>query len=218
MPNVGARCISDKGSEFGVVPCSPCPEPLRFVVLVCGGRDYTNDTAIFEELDKLHAGRPITQIVHGGATGTDSIAGQWAAARGVPALTFKPYWSQGLGAGHIRNARMLREAQPDLVVAFPGGKGTKGMKELTRAAGVPLLEGAPKHHADNQTPPRPRAATAKALAVLVAAFVVVGAPNEAAAKRDPVQSFMTKNAGKGYSSTSRYRGAYRGGNGQWRSR
>jgi hypothetical protein len=34
---------------------------------------------------------------------------------------------------------MLKEGHPDLVVAFPGGKGTAGMIALARAAGIPVF-------------------------------------------------------------------------------
>ena len=37
---------------------------------------------------------------------------------------------------------MLREGRPDLVVAFPGGKGTAHMVGLARRAGVAVLEAA----------------------------------------------------------------------------
>jgi hypothetical protein len=47
--------------------------------------------------------------------------------------------SMPIGAGPIRNQRMLVEGKPDLVVAFPGGKGTAGMVTLARNAGVDVI-------------------------------------------------------------------------------
>jgi hypothetical protein len=35
---------------------------------------------------------------------------------------------------------MLNEGRPDLVVAFPGGKGTAGMMALARKADVPVIK------------------------------------------------------------------------------
>jgi UDP-N-acetylmuramoylalanine-D-glutamate ligase len=35
---------------------------------------------------------------------------------------------------------MLRDGRPELVVAFPGGKGTAHMVKLARAAGVPVRQ------------------------------------------------------------------------------
>lgn len=41
-------------------------------------------------------------------------------------------------AGSIRNGWMLKWAQPELVIAFPGGIGTANMKEQAYQAGVPV--------------------------------------------------------------------------------
>jgi hypothetical protein len=46
----------------------------------------------------------------------------------------------GRKAGPIRNERMLTEGKPDLVVAFPGGRGTAHMTRLAREAGVEVVE------------------------------------------------------------------------------
>jgi predicted Rossmann-fold nucleotide-binding protein len=40
----------------------------------------------------------------------------------------------------VRNRQMLTEGRPDLVVAFPGGKGTANMVALARKAGVEIVE------------------------------------------------------------------------------
>lgn len=42
--------------------------------------------------------------------------------------------------GPLRNQRMLEEGKPDLVVAFPGGGGTKDMVRRAAKAGVPIHE------------------------------------------------------------------------------
>ena len=39
----------------------------------------------------------------------------------------------------MRNARMLAEGKPDLVVAFPGGRGTADMVAQARKAGVRVV-------------------------------------------------------------------------------
>lgn len=46
--------------------------------------------------------------------------------------------TNGKAAGPIRNQRMLDEGKPDLVVAFPGGRGTADMVRRAKAAGVPV--------------------------------------------------------------------------------
>jgi len=70
-----------------------------------------------------------------------SLAAAWALSRGIPAIAFPADWNKdGKAAGFVRNARMLRDGRPELVVAFPGGKGTAHMVKLARDAGVAVLE------------------------------------------------------------------------------
>lgn len=110
-------------------------------VLVCGGRDYADARALAEVLDAIGRETPITRLIHGAARGADSLAAAWAKSRGIPASAFPADWkTDGRAAGFVRNARMLREGRPEVVVAFPGGKGTAHMVNLARAAGVPVRE------------------------------------------------------------------------------
>lgn len=110
-------------------------------VLVCGGRDYRNHAYVFGVLDEMHAATPITCIIQGGARGADLHAYLWARERQIPNEQYDADWeSDGLAAGPIRNARMLRDGKPDLVVAFPGGRGTADMVRQARAAGVSVRE------------------------------------------------------------------------------
>ncbi len=112
-------------------------------ILVCGGRDYADIPALDTALDAIHAQRPVTRLIHGAARGADSLAAAWARSRGIPTLPFPADWNKhGKAAGFLRNATMLREGCPDLVVAFPGGKGTAHMVKLARNAGVTVLEAA----------------------------------------------------------------------------
>ena len=109
-------------------------------VLVCGGRDFDDRAALDAALDRLHAQQRFTLVIAGGARGADTMAEQWARDRGIRTRIFKARWSiYGRAAGPIRNARMLRKGRPDLVVAFPGGKGTAGMVALAREAGVEVV-------------------------------------------------------------------------------
>ena len=110
-------------------------------VLVCGGRDYADRDHLNAELDRLHAERTFTLVIAGGARGADTLAAEWAASRGVPCDVYMADW-EGLGrkAGPIRNGRMLAEGKPDLVVGFPGGRGTAHMCRIAREAGVEVIE------------------------------------------------------------------------------
>ena len=58
-------------------------------------------------------------------------------AQGRPARTlWAPAGRIGKKAGPLRNQRMLDEGKPDLVVAFPGGGGTKDTVRRAVQAGV----------------------------------------------------------------------------------
>lgn len=109
-------------------------------VLVCGGRGAP-PRDLSAVLDAFHEANCITCIIHGGAPGVDTAAGKWAQLRGIPYELFPAEWGRhGHRAGMIRNARMLAEGKPEVVLAAPGGHGTAGMVKLARAAGVLVLE------------------------------------------------------------------------------
>lgn len=113
-------------------------------VIVCGGRTYNDRARLFAVLDKLHAEAGIDVIIEGGAKGADQLAAIWSDKPGVGLERFEADWeNQGSFAGPARNRRMLREGNPDLVVAFPGGRGTADMVKQARKAGVKVVEIAP---------------------------------------------------------------------------
>ena len=109
-------------------------------VLVCGGRDFNDQPFLYGVLDSFGFG-PITTIIHGAARGADSMAGKWARDRKIPELVFPADWNlYGKQAGPIRNQQMLDQGQPDIVVAFPGGRGTAHMISIASKAGVIVYE------------------------------------------------------------------------------
>lgn len=107
-------------------------------VLVCGGRDYDNRERLFAELDRLHAQHKFSVVIHGAAPGADTLADEWAKARGIPPDPYPANWDKyGNAAGGIRNSKMLRLAKPEMVVAFPtGGPGTADMMRKAKAVGI----------------------------------------------------------------------------------
>lgn len=109
-------------------------------VIVCGGRDFDNVSAVRHALTAAHAKRPITLLIEGGANGADKLAREWAKAEGVPCETVHADWKRyGPAAGPLRNSKML-EYKPDAVIAFPGGRGTADMVRIARQAGVKVWE------------------------------------------------------------------------------
>ncbi len=111
-------------------------------VLVCGGRNYRDRDHVWNTLTRLDAERgPFSVLIHGAATGADEEAMGWA--RAMPGRKHAPFaadWHQhGRSAGPIRNARMIREGRPDLVIAFPGGFGTADMVRRAELAGIEVI-------------------------------------------------------------------------------
>jgi hypothetical protein len=90
-------------------------------------------------LKSLAALKP-TAVAHGGADGADTLANAAALMLSVPVTEYPADWkSYGPSGGPIRNARMLGEFMPDVVLAFPGGAGTADMVKRARAAGVRVV-------------------------------------------------------------------------------
>jgi hypothetical protein len=110
-------------------------------VLVCGGRDYQNKSRVDQVLQQVGAEQPITTIIHGAARGADQLGEAWGLRRGIRLEAYPADWSRfGLSAGPRRNQEMLTKGQPDLVVAFPGGRGTADMVRRSRRAGIRVIE------------------------------------------------------------------------------
>lgn len=105
-------------------------------VLVCGGRAFHGPLLVKRVLDSLQP----RLIIHGGARGADTLAGEYAEKTGTPCMAFPAPWSsKGRAAGPIRNAWMLEFGRPDLVVAFPGGRGTEDMVTKAERAGIRVM-------------------------------------------------------------------------------
>ncbi len=80
-------------------------------------------------------------IISGKAKGVDSVAIDWAVTNWCPFVEYPADWAKfGRAAGHKRNRQMLEEGKPDIVIAFPGGRGTKNMTEIAKKAGIKVIE------------------------------------------------------------------------------
>lgn len=113
-------------------------------LLVCGGRSYSDSLRLFAVLDQLEIERgPIDTVIHGNAKGADLLADTWARTKApnvTAILGYQAEWKHdGKSAGPIRNQRMLDDGKPDLVVAFPGGKGTADMVAKAERSGVEIV-------------------------------------------------------------------------------
>jgi hypothetical protein len=109
-------------------------------ILVCGGRDFKDRNLVYQALIDYMLEENIT-IIHGAASSADSLANTWATAFNHKVESYPADWNKyGKRAGYIRNTQMLNEGKPDLVIAFPGGKGTQMMINLAEAAKVPVIK------------------------------------------------------------------------------
>lgn len=122
-------------------------------ILVCGGRDYNNKEKVFEVLDKLAEKHSKLysatenwlpsdiRIITGGAKGADDLAAAWAMVNFTDYKEYKADWNKyHKAAGPIRNQQMLDKENPDLVVAFPGGKGTADMIKRAEWEGIKVIK------------------------------------------------------------------------------
>jgi hypothetical protein len=133
------------------LPASPAagggaaaPPPLLppgFVLVVAGGRQFRGLWAIAALRQALGALPRPSVVFHGGCSGADVSAGSWAFTAGLPVVPFPAPWSTfGRAAGPMRNQHMLAVALARgvgvLLVAFPGGPGTRNVVSLAHAMGI----------------------------------------------------------------------------------
>jgi hypothetical protein len=128
-------------------------------VLVTGGRDYgakREDRELLGNMIDRHLYYGGT-LIHGACpTGADALADQWISQSNIRSSRvaierFTADWERdGKAAGPIRNSRMLAEGKPDIVLAFPGGRGTADMVRKAKAAGVMVLEVTPARAASER--------------------------------------------------------------------
>jgi YspA, cpYpsA-related SLOG family len=110
-------------------------------IIVCGGRDYHNQSHFFDWLDKFHAKFTIVELIEGGAKGADRLARDWGQKNKITVIEVQALWEKfGTRAGPIRNQIMI-DYKPDAVVAFPGGKGTNNMASIAKRDGIKVYDG-----------------------------------------------------------------------------
>jgi hypothetical protein len=112
-------------------------------LLICGDRNWTDRRSIESYLSGYSP--ELTTVIHGGASGADSIAGEIAENLSMGVEVFPADWHRyGRAAGPIRNRQML-DAHVDLVVWFhldiESSKGTKNMVAQARQTGIQTIDG-----------------------------------------------------------------------------
>jgi hypothetical protein len=104
-------------------------------VLVTGGRDNYDFILIYRTVrDNLEAS---DVLVHGAASGADSLAAQSSKYLGLPTEAHPADWKLlGKTAGGVRNQEML-DLGVDFALVFSGGRGTADMVRRLVKAGIP---------------------------------------------------------------------------------
>lgn len=112
----------------------------RLRVLVCGGRSYTDTETVNKVMDRFHAIFGDMEIACGKARGADTLAERWALKHNIKCSLYPADWKKhGLNAGPLRNQEMLDKFEPDYVIAFPGGSGTRDMCRRANRAGIKVV-------------------------------------------------------------------------------
>lgn len=117
---------------------------MTFHCLIVGSRGYTDYASFKSKCDALLAGKTDIEIVSGGASGTDAMAGRYAHEHGYSLQVFPAEWSRyGKRAGYVRNREMhsyIFTHADRGVIAFWGGasKGTGHSFALAKEFDNPL--------------------------------------------------------------------------------
>lgn len=111
----------------------------QVMVLVTGGRDFNNRDFVLRMLDAQHRLHHFTHLMHGGSRGVDKTAGAWAHSVGVQEVCCYANWTMWPASGGIRRNMAMVALRPDLVIAFPGGRGTADCTAKARAAGLKIV-------------------------------------------------------------------------------
>lgn len=99
-------------------------------ILICGSRNWMNYNKIFDIVKSLNP----SVVIEGEAPGADTIARQVAEKLNVEVLKFPANWQKyKKAAGPIRNAQMLKEGDPDVVIACHNDlKNSRGTKDMVK--------------------------------------------------------------------------------------
>lgn len=96
--------------------------------IIAGSRDFIPAKSDYNLVKHLVKENNITQIVSGGAKGTDAFGEEMAELLDIKLKIFSANWDKyGNKAGPLRNREMADYA--DCVILFKGGEGTNSMRK-----------------------------------------------------------------------------------------
>lgn len=110
-------------------------------LIIAGGRHLDDVTLIRTALARAHAIGPVTVIIHGGSGFLGIAAEDWAREQRLHVVRYPANWREfGKRAEAIRNAFMLEDSRPDMVLALPGGNDTADLVAGAFRACVPVID------------------------------------------------------------------------------
>ncbi len=132
-------------------------------LLLAGGRHLDDVEVIRRALDRAHALGPVEVLIHGGAGALGVVAEDWARDHRLHVIRYPANWrALGKRAEAVRDAFMLTDSRPDLLLALPGGGDTRALVLRARAAGLRVIdaEGRPVPAPERWRTPAPQTTTA----------------------------------------------------------
>ena len=112
--------------------------PGGTLVAIAGGKTVADPGAVIRRLDKAKAKYDDLVLVHGGGSGVEKIAAQWAERNGVHQVVCKPDWGRHGRAAPFRRNDELLNLLPKGVIAFPGSGITDNLVDKARRLGIPV--------------------------------------------------------------------------------
>nr|WP_232337682.1 DUF2493 domain-containing protein [Deinococcus arboris] len=111
-------------------------------LIIAGSRDlYRPDLVSLAVQDWLLEHRPVSEVISGGAKGTDATGEAWAAAGGYPVRRFPADWHRyGRTAGLRRNRQMAEYAAQHGGGCLVIHHGSLDMIRTAQALWLPVLE------------------------------------------------------------------------------
>ncbi|NHB78571.1 DUF2493 domain-containing protein [Rhodobacter calidifons] len=120
-------------------------------LILAGGRHLTDAGLVTRALDRAAEAHALTVLIHGGHALTGQAAEDWARRQGLHVIRYPPNWQlHGRRAEGLRNAFMLADSRPDLMLALPGGADTADLIARARGIGLPVQ---PAGHGNASDPP-----------------------------------------------------------------
>ena len=111
--------------------------PAGQPVIVAGGVEFEDVTAIFGALDKALGRTGDMILVHGGAgKGVDRVAALWARERKVASVVCKPDFARHQRSAPFKRNDAMLALKPRGVIIFPGAGVSENLAQKAEAAGV----------------------------------------------------------------------------------